>query len=490
MRTRLRNWFSRLPYVHGLRFRLVLLVLLASLPALGLLFYTASQQRNDALVAAQQEATNLANLAAVDQQRVIDQNRRYLRTLARLPELRGNDMEQCTSLVQALLGDNAYTYEDIGIIDSNGNIPCQASGLTSQYFTSNPDRLAKALKSPDMTIGDIEYTQGAPAGSIIYAYPVVNDAGDASRLVFATLRFGSLTTFAGQANPPTGTVFRVFDDGGQLIAQYPADASAEPVPLFATPEAVTTPAAQNANTTVTTTEGEEFLFARSDLVIPKDVNNSGPAFVSVALPRNEVVSRADGLFQENVGRLAIVAVIAIVAAWLGADLFTTGDSETRKRMVGEWYEAFSTGQLERIDELAAPGLVDHSRASGQAKGRDGIKQVITAFRTAFPDGKLTIRELIADHDKVVARVTIVGTHVGEFFGTPPTGEMVASEGDETFKFAGGVIVETWSLFGPLVAINAVEERQARKPERKRSLWRRMRFWSRDEKNDGDEDAAH
>ncbi|MGI8483365.1 MAG: cache domain-containing protein, partial [Thermomicrobiales bacterium] len=305
--------------MHGLRFRLVLLVLLASLPALGLLFYTASQQRNDALIAAQHEATNLANLAAVDQQRIIDQNRRYLRTLARLPELRGNDMNQCTSLVQALLGDNAYTYENIGIINKNGEIPCQASGLSSQYFTSNPDRLANALASPEMTIGDIEYAQGAPAGTIVYAYPVVNDAGVTDRLVFATLPFGSLNTFVGQANPPAGTVFRVFDNDEQLIAQYPSDANAAPVPLFATPEAVTTPATQNTNTTVTSAEGETFLFARADVVIPKNVNNSGPAFVSVALPRNEVVSRADGLFQENVGRLAVVAVIAIVAAWLGAD---------------------------------------------------------------------------------------------------------------------------------------------------------------------------
>jgi len=485
MKIRLRNWYIRLPYVRSLRFRLVLLVLLASLPSLGLLFYTASQQRGDALVSAQQEATSLANLAAVDQQRIIDQNRRYLRTLARLPELRGTDMTQCASLVQALLGDNAYAYENIGIISRNGDIPCQASGLTSEYFTSNPGRLAKALASPDMTIGDIEYMPGAPAGTIIYVYPVANNAGVPDRLVFVTLRFGSLTIFAGQSNPPAGTVFRVFDDKEQLIAQYPADASAQPVPLLATPEAVTTPSTQGTNTTVTSTEGEEFLFARSDVAVTKVVNNSGPAFVSVALPRNAIVSRADALFQENVGRLAIVAVIAIVAAWISADLFTTGDSETRKRMVGEWYEAFSTGQLERIDELASPSLLDHSRAPGQAKGRDGIKQVITAFRTAFPDGKLTIRELIADHDKVVARVTIVGTHVGEFFGTPPSGQVVASEGDETFKFAGGMIVETWSLFGPLVAVNTVKERQAPKPEQKRSPGRRMRWWSKDDRDDAD-----
>jgi len=48
--------------VNSLRFRLILLVLLASLPSLALLFLTASQQQADAVDAAKEEAQRLVSL--------------------------------------------------------------------------------------------------------------------------------------------------------------------------------------------------------------------------------------------------------------------------------------------------------------------------------------------------------------------------------------------------------------------------------------------
>ena len=49
-----------------LRFRLALIALLAAIPALGLVLYTAFEQRNQAAVQAQQEAMRLARMLATD----------------------------------------------------------------------------------------------------------------------------------------------------------------------------------------------------------------------------------------------------------------------------------------------------------------------------------------------------------------------------------------------------------------------------------------
>ena len=476
----LARWYRDFPYIHTLRFRLVMLVVLASLPALGLLYYTASQQRDDALDAGQAEAVNLANLAAVDQGRSIDQTRRYLLTLARLPELRGDDTAECTSLVQALLNDNAYTYQNIGIIKADGSIPCQASGLRPVFFEDNPGNLRDALAAGDMTISDIAVLPGSPDGTMTYAYPVHNTSGTVDRLVFVSLPFSALEAFAAQTNPPSGTVFRMYGATNTLLAQYPADAEAAVPPyIAATPLPGATPVLEDQTGTLLTATGVPFLFARSDIEMPEGVRNFGPAIVSVALPRAEIVSRADSLFQENVGRLLIVAALSIVAAWIGADLFTSGDAESRKRVVHQLYEAYSTGQIEGLEDIVNSRFVDHSRNPGQAPGIDGLKQVIVAFKTAFPDGRINVRELIADHDKVVARVTLVGTHLGDFFGTPPSGKLVASEGDETFRFAGSSILESWSLFGPLVAVHGDRPANGKEaPEEKPSLWQRLRPWGR------------
>jgi len=476
----LQRWYRDFPYIHTLRFRLVMLVLAASLPALGLLYYTASQQRDDALNAGQQEAANLASLAASDQSRLIDQTRRYLLTLARLPELRGNASDECTALVQALLDDNTYAYQNIGIIRADGTIPCQASGLRPIFFEDNPGNLKAALAAGDMTISDIAVLPGSPDGTMTYAYPVRNDAGAIDRLVFVSLPFSALESFARQTNPPTGTVFRMYSDGNTLVAQYPANAEAAQPYIASTPLPGATPPVEDQSGTLLTATGVPFLYARSPISIPEAVWNFGPAVVSVALPRAEIVSRADSLFQENVGRLLIVAALSIVAAWIGADLFTAGDAESRKRVVHQLYEAYSTGQIDGLEDIVNPRFVDHSPNLGQAPGIDGLKQVIVAFKTAFPDGRINVRELIADHDKVVARVTLVGTHLGEYFGTPPSGKLVASEGGETFRFAGSSILESWSLFGPLVPIHSdrVGGNGKETPEEKPSLWKRLRPWGR------------
>src|SRR5699024_4665904 len=134
----------------------------------------------------------------------------------------------------------------------------------------------------------------------------------------------------------------------------------------------------------------------------------------------------------------------------GADLFTSKDAESRKSIVAELYHAYSSGSVEHLESIVAPDFVDHSPAPGQSSGVDGLKQSVAAFRTAFPDGEVVPRELLADRDKVVARVSLTGTHIGDFHGVPPSDHRMIADGIETFQFRNGVIVEAWSLFGPLV----------------------------------------
>ena len=60
------RWFANTSLARSLRFRLIGIVLLASLPTIALLFLTASQQRTEALDAGQEEVVRLARLAAAD----------------------------------------------------------------------------------------------------------------------------------------------------------------------------------------------------------------------------------------------------------------------------------------------------------------------------------------------------------------------------------------------------------------------------------------
>ena len=63
--------------------------------------------------------------------------------------------------------------------------------------------------------------------------------------------------------------------------------------------------------------------------------------------------------------------------------------------------------------------------------------------TGFPDYQTVIDDLIAEGDKVVARITMSGTHTGVFMGIPATGKYVEFTGIYIAQIANGKIAEHW-----------------------------------------------
>src|SRR5262245_5225114 len=88
------------------------------------------------------------------------------------------------------------------------------------------------------------------------------------------------------------------------------------------------------------------------------------------------------------------------------------------------------GNIDVVDSYYSPRYVDHtpSPIRGMAGGRDGVRAAFAVFRRAFPDTRHTIEDLVAEGDRVVARITARGTHSGELFGHPPTGRQVTLTG--------------------------------------------------------------
>jgi predicted ester cyclase len=78
--------------------------------------------------------------------------------------------------------------------------------------------------------------------------------------------------------------------------------------------------------------------------------------------------------------------------------------------------------------------------------------------SAFPDWRYSIEDLIAGGDKVVARVTVYGTHQGNFLGIPATGTPVTMTEIQIVRVAFGQIVDMWAnvdLLGMLQQLGAV-----------------------------------
>jgi predicted ester cyclase len=121
-------------------------------------------------------------------------------------------------------------------------------------------------------------------------------------------------------------------------------------------------------------------------------------------------------------------------------------TEQNKAIVRQMVEEiFNRGNMSRTDEFLAPDFVEHEELpAGIPAGREGVKLMTTMFRSAFPDFKATIDDIIAEGDKVAIRMTWSGTHKGEFMGIPPTGKSVSFGVFDVVRMAGGKFVEHWA----------------------------------------------
>jgi predicted ester cyclase len=121
-------------------------------------------------------------------------------------------------------------------------------------------------------------------------------------------------------------------------------------------------------------------------------------------------------------------------------------------------EAMRTGDVALLDEVLAPGVIDHDPGPGQSPGREGIEKAFGELRAAFPDVRSTAEDMLAEGDRVACRVTVRMTHRGDFLGVAATGKEVVMTGIDILRFAGGKLTDRWGRFddlGLLLQLGAV-----------------------------------
>lgn len=121
--------------------------------------------------------------------------------------------------------------------------------------------------------------------------------------------------------------------------------------------------------------------------------------------------------------------------------------EEHKTLIRRWWDGLSQGTAaELIDEVYAPDYVLHDPSLPEpVQGLEAVREFIAAVTAAFPDGRATVEDLIAEGDRVVQRVTFQGTHQGEFLGVPATSKPVSAWVMIISRMAGGKIAEEWQL---------------------------------------------
>ena len=123
-------------------------------------------------------------------------------------------------------------------------------------------------------------------------------------------------------------------------------------------------------------------------------------------------------------------------------------TDENKAVVQRWFsEVVSRGDMACLDDICAVCHPQFVMVRGVVEpapqGIDGLKGIISSLRTAFPDLTATVDEQIAEGDKVVSRVTMSGTHQGEFMGIPATGKSFTIPGVSIWEVRAGQLISEW-----------------------------------------------
>ncbi|HEU0250911.1 MAG TPA: cache domain-containing protein, partial [Solirubrobacteraceae bacterium] len=302
----------------SVRARLLLLVLLAVIPALGLTLYTNLEERQLRKTQVQEQAMRLSRLVSADHERLIEDARQLLVTLAAFPAVRDRNRAACNTLFADLLARRS-SYANLAVVDADGNVICTALPMTGQVYVGDRVYFQRALETRDFAIGEYQVGRVTGKATLNFGYPVLDDAGHVRAVVVAALDLAWLNELASQAALPTGSMLTVIDRNGTILSRYP-DEGKWVGKLMPEPLVLKAILAKQGNGTTEApgTDGIPRLFSFAPF---GGAAQSAGAYVSVGIPAAVAFAGPNRILARNIALLALVAGLALAAAWVGGNLF-------------------------------------------------------------------------------------------------------------------------------------------------------------------------
>lgn len=121
-------------------------------------------------------------------------------------------------------------------------------------------------------------------------------------------------------------------------------------------------------------------------------------------------------------------------------------AEKNKKLVRRFYdEVLRDGNLDAIDELINDNYIEHEEFPGLTPNKEGLRDWVKTIRSAFPDLKVDVDDIISEGDKVAVVARMRGTHKGEFLGKKGTGRKMDLPFVDVILIKDSKAVEHWGF---------------------------------------------
>ena len=381
-----------LNFFHSLRFRLLLVVVLGLLPALGLALYTGLAQRKMAEDSAKQLALQLAQETARQYESLVAQSHGLLVDLAQRPEVLG-DAATGAALCANLLKSHPE-YNNIGVVGLDGTVLFTAMGTPPSVNLSDRLYFQKALKTRDFSIGEYQVERIAGKKGVGFGYPVFGARSRIQAVAYCVLDLDWLEQLLDKARLPENSTLTLIDSDGMILVRHPEPKKWVGRKMADRSIVRTILSSRTEGTDIgLDVDGAQRLYGFVPL--PKDGKTRG-MHVAVGIPTAVAFAEPNKIARWNLLYLVIIASLAMLLARVVADQFVLqpiqalvhatkrlagGDLGTRAAVRGRRGEL---GQLAgAFDEMAA--TLEKRRAESQqaqatlASERNLLRLLINTF---------------------------------------------------------------------------------------------------------------
>ncbi len=422
--------------VASLRVRLFGLVFLALIPALGLMLYAASEQRQRAAVLVQENSLRLAHIAAANQEQLVEGARYLLIALAQLPAIRYQDKAACSQFLASILAQYP-PYNNFGAVDREGNVFCM--GLAQNVPVNIADRryFQNVIATRNFAVGEFQIARTNSMSVITFGYPVLDDTGAPSGIVFAGLNLQRQNQFVAEEGLPDGATVTLMDRNGTILVHDPAPENwvgrsmpdAELVTRILTRHEGVTDGVD--------ADGTPHLYA----FVPIQTPPGSDLHLVIGIPTQVAFAAADRELARNLIVLGMVGALALAAVWFGGNWFildrinlllqatqrlSAGDLKTRTGDTG----GGELGQLAgAFDEMAAAleRRDAEQRAAQEQIRRQSIRTQALANIANRLNAQLDLGELL----------NAVCAETSHALGTPVTSLKLYDAGADALTHAAG-----------------------------------------------------
>jgi diguanylate cyclase (GGDEF)-like protein len=302
--------------------RLVVVIILAVLPMLGLTVYGAFQQRAYAEADAAEHLRLLVKLAARHHQQVVEGARDTLTAVAQLAAALPRDRAVCNTHFAEMLQRSGNKYHNMGVISPSGETAC--AGYTSGVGSSVRDRLYVRLarETGQFSIGEYQIGRATRRAGINFGFPVMKN-GALEGIAFLALDLGELQQSAAKLPLPPQGVLILVDGNGTIVSRQPSDEGRVGIKVRSKAVHESLMAAGSGLFEGPGSDGVTRLFATEPVVNNPD--GSVALKVSISVPKHLVFEHADKELARDLAGILIATVLLIVVGRYTAERYVLRD---------------------------------------------------------------------------------------------------------------------------------------------------------------------